>query len=229
MEVVPIPVPIAAVPLNIVPPPRRHSWSPYEQEIFIGIVEKNNGCYNEKEFLRHPDAEKLAHRSFKSIRKFRKLRMTQLNVEEAEVFKKKWTAAELKTLQEAIDKHGFKIKLIIKDRTYDAGLGEKSIKQIGRRLRKLALEVLQNRNGGKKSGVNTAPADGNIEDIKESIKAVLSSKPFVEKVSTQMSLGFTSFVRNGLTSLFRDEGFLKEVCGLVHEDFLNKCKPSNAA
>lgn len=155
--------------------------------------------------------------------------MTELDVEEAEVFKKKWTAAELKTLQEAIDKHGFKIKLIIKDRTYDAGLLEKSIKQIGKRLRKLALKVLKNRNGGKKYGVNTALADTKIEDIKESIKAVLGSKGFVEKVSTQMSLGFTSFVRNGLTELFGDEGFLKEVCGLVHEDFLNKCKPSNAA
>ncbi|KAK2435714.1 hypothetical protein QL285_020754 [Trifolium repens] len=89
-----------------------------------------------------------------AIRKFRHKRMTELKVDEAEnQFKKKWTAVELETLHVAIDKHRYKIKLIIKDNTYDSGLDVKSVKQIGKRLRKLALEALQNRNGGKNSPV----------------------------------------------------------------------------
>ncbi|KAK2435712.1 protein kinase family protein [Trifolium repens] len=149
-----------------------------------------NSSFNEKEFFRHPDAEKLSHRSMKSIRKFRHKRMTELKVDEAEnQFKKKWTAVELETLHDAIDKYRYKIKLIIKDNTYDSGLDEKSVKQIGKRLRKLALEALQNRNGdensprGGKSGVNITPANVNIEECKNSIKAVISSKVFVDKVT----------------------------------------------
>jgi hypothetical protein len=64
----------------------------------------------------------------------------------------------LETLHDAIDKHGYKIKLIIKDNTYDSGLDEKSIKQIEKRLRKLALEALQNRNGAK----NFFPVEENL-------------------------------------------------------------------
>jgi hypothetical protein len=194
-----------------------------------------NSSFNEKEFFRHPDAEKLSHRSMKSIRKFRHKRMTELKVDEAEnQFKKKWTAVELETLHDAIDKHGYKIKLIIKDNTYDSGLDEKAVKQIGKWLRKLALEALQNRNGGKnsprggKSGVNTPSANVDMKECNDSIRAVISSKVFVDKVSTHVSTWFTSFFTNGLTALVRGEAFLNEVYALFVEDFL-KLKPSRAA
>jgi hypothetical protein len=105
----------------------------------------------------------------------------------------------LETLHDAIDKHGYKIKLIIKDNTYDSGLDEKAVKQIGKWLRKLALEALQNRNGGKnsprggKSGVNTPSANVDMKECNDSIRAVISSKVFVDKVSTHVSTWFTSF------------------------------------
>ncbi|WJX11457.1 hypothetical protein P8452_02070 [Trifolium repens] len=144
-----------------------------------------------------------------------------------------WTAVELETLHDAIYKHGCKIKLIIKDNTYDSGLDEKSVKQIGKWLRKLALEVLQNRNGGKnsprggKSGVNIPSTNVDIEECNDSIKAVISSKVFVDKVSTHVSTGLTYFFTNGLTALVRGEAFLNEVSALFVEDFL-KLKPSRA-
>ncbi|KAK2435713.1 hypothetical protein QL285_020753 [Trifolium repens] len=148
----------AAIPLTTVPPSSHHAWTPYEEDIFNGIVKKNN-CFDEKGFFRYPDAKKLSYRSMKSIRKFRHKRMTELKLDEAEnQFKKKWTAVELETLHDAIDKHGYKIKLIIKDSTYDSGLDEKSIKQIEKRFRKLALEALQNRNGAK----NSFPVEENL-------------------------------------------------------------------
>jgi hypothetical protein len=73
-----------------------------------------------------------------------------LQIDEA-IFKKKWLQNEKQTLEAAIAAHGFKLKAILKDETFAEGLADKSVKQIETRLKKAALESLQERNGGKHS------------------------------------------------------------------------------
>jgi hypothetical protein len=87
--------------------------------------------------MKHPDADKLSHCSVKSIRKFIHQRMIELVIDEAGNHqKKKWTAPEVQTLQDAIVVHGYKIKLVIKVNAYDNRFAEKSVKQIEKWMRK---------------------------------------------------------------------------------------------